>query len=42
MLKLRFEYRGKNDALYEKKIRILKTSLKTFQPGFPVKEECSA
>jgi transposase len=42
MLKQGIEYRNKNNTLYEKKIRIMETSLKTFHPGFPVKEERSA
>ncbi|HUW40096.1 MAG TPA: hypothetical protein VMV90_03735 [Rectinemataceae bacterium] len=41
MLKQGIEYRNKNDTLYEK-IWIMESSLKTFWPGFPVKEERSA
>jgi hypothetical protein len=41
MLKQAIEYRNKNNTLYEKKIKIMGTSLKTFRHGFPVKEERS-
>jgi transposase len=42
MLKQGAEYRSKDDALFEKKLRILNTSLKTFHPAFPGKEERTA